>query len=215
MTVSTINYTLSEEDGWTSVATNPSYIYVRCNHNSPFYVYVSPTAPSLNGAQASGTITFTGAPVADETFVVGATTYTFKAAAGAANTIKIGANVTETAENVVAAINAAAGAGTLYGTGTVTNASASASNAAGVVTVLARVAGTAGNSIVLTESATNTTVSGSGTLAGGAAATGEGALFHPHKEGVMHYEKTGSTTAQVYIRTKSPYDVVFSVIRDQ
>lgn len=216
-TVSQANFNISIEDGWTQVATNPAYVYVRCNHNSPWYLYVSASAPSLVAAQASGTLTFTGLPVADETFVVGATTYTFKAdASGAANTIKIGADATATAANVVSAINAAAGgSGVVYGAGTTANASAAASSLAGVVTLQARSPGTAGNSVVLTEALTNATVSGSGTLTGGTDPTVGIRMAENTGDARVPYEHTGAMTAGVYVRTMSQYDVTFGVIRDQ
>jgi phage tail sheath gpL-like len=95
------------------------------------------------------------------------TTYKFVSALAAANDVLIGAAKEKSAANLVAAINGAAGEGTLYGTGTVANEAVTATVAEAVVTVTAAEAGTAGNSIVLTESSTAITASGSGTLAGG------------------------------------------------
>jgi hypothetical protein len=106
------------------------------------------------GVQATGTITFTAAPVADETITVNAITYTFKAAATTATQITIGANVTATASNTASKIE-------------LNDPAVNAVSVAGVVTISAANTGTYGNAITLTEAATNTSVSGSGTLTGG------------------------------------------------
>ena len=77
------------------------------------------------------------------------------------------ADVDDTLANLKAAITAGAGAGTKYFTGTVANASATATtldDTAHTLLIEALVGGTAGNSIVFTESATDTAVNGSGTL---------------------------------------------------
>lgn len=122
------------------------------------------------GTAASGTFTVgAGNAVAGDTLVVMGRVYTFRAAltsGGLPDEILIGANVTETAENVVAAINGAAGSGTLYGTGTVQNALVSAANAAGVVTFTARTVGTVGNAVTLAETGANLSVSGANLASG-------------------------------------------------
>lgn len=118
------------------------------------------------GVKASGTITFTGLPVADETITVRGVAYTFKASASSATEITIGADATETAENTVAKINA-------------NDALLDAVNVAGVVTVSAANTGEYGNAYTLAESATNTAVSGA-TLSGGVdkvVITGDGVDF--------------------------------------
>ena len=62
-------------------------------------------------------------PANDSTLVFGSRTYTFKTVlTGAANEIKIGDIAADTLDNVKAAFNAGAGAGTVYGTGTVAHA---------------------------------------------------------------------------------------------
>ena len=108
----------------------------------------------VTGVQATGTITFTAAPVADETITVNAIVYTFKASASTATQITIGANVTATASNTASKIE-------------LNDAAVNAVSVAGVVTISAANTGTYGNAITLTEAATNTSVSGSGTLTGG------------------------------------------------
>jgi hypothetical protein len=106
------------------------------------------------GVQATGIITFTAAPVADETITVNAITYTFKASASTATQITIGANVTATASNTASKIE-------------LNDPAVNAVSVAGVVTISAANTGTYGNAITLTEAATNTSVSGSGTLTNG------------------------------------------------
>ena len=117
---------------------------------------------------ATGTYELTGLPVATQTVTIGATIYTFRATVPAANDILIGVDADETIENLIAAVNQEAGAGVKYGTGTVANASASASALPGAIAKIeALVPGTAGNSIVFTTTVANSLISGSGTLAGG------------------------------------------------
>ena len=125
------------------------------------------TAVSVAAKSASGTLTFSAAPSANDTVTIDETTYKFVSALSAANDVLIGSDAAACAANLVAAINGAAGEGTLYGTGTEANEAVTASVASVVVTVTAAEAGTAGNSIVLTESSTAITASGSGTLTGG------------------------------------------------
>jgi hypothetical protein len=108
------------------------------------------------GKKASGTITFTGLPVADETIEVNGITYIFKVSAENPDDITIGASATATATNAAAAINA-------YDAG----ADVIVTSVAGVVTVTAASGGAGGNSITLAEAASNTAVSGAGTLTGG------------------------------------------------
>lgn len=117
-----------------------------------------------------------------QTVVIGATTYTFNTSlTNTANNVLIGLSAGAMGDNLAAAINAGAGAGTLYGTGTVANASVTAvSNGSGVVTVTAKTAGTSGNSIAISETLTNSAWAGGATvLSGGANAstTGQMTLF--------------------------------------
>jgi hypothetical protein len=129
------------------------------------------------GVVASGAGTFgAGVGVADETITVGDVVYTLKAAPAAANEVKIGASVTESAANLRDAINAdpdAIEAGTV-GPDTVPNPLANATSAAGVVTVRANDPGTGGNAIATTETSAAHFSFGGGTLAGGADVAGGG-----------------------------------------
>lgn len=117
---------------------------------------------------ATGTLEFGANPSATEQVVVGATTYTFVSSLTGANDVLIGADAEESLENLVAAINAGAGEGVVYGTGTTANASAYATDIPGaIIEVSARVPGTVGNTIVFTTTVTGATISGSGTLENG------------------------------------------------
>lgn len=107
----------------------------------------------VTGVKASGTLTFTGLPVADETITVNASVYTFKASASTATQITIGADATATAANAASKIAA-------------NDSAVDAVNVLGVLTVSAASTGEYGNAITLAESATNTAASGA-TLSGG------------------------------------------------
>ena len=118
-------------------------------------------------AFASGTYTLADAPTAADTVTIGTTVYTYSATLPlAAYEVLIGADEDATAANLVAAINAGTGAGTLYGIGTLVHPTVAASAVAGVVTVTAKVSGTPSNAIATTEAGTNSSW-GAATLAGG------------------------------------------------
>lgn len=133
----------------------------------------------VNAVAANGEIDCgaTG-PSTTETISAGGKTYTFVTAlttepATVANEILLEADVDDTLQNLANAINAindAGQLGTKYSTGTTINANVSAGTVNTTdhkFTVTAKVKGTVGNAIVLTEAATDTTVTGTGTLAGG------------------------------------------------
>lgn len=110
------------------------------------------------GVKASGTVTFAGAPVANDTVTVNGVVFTAVASGATGNQFNIGGTVAITATNLAAAINASVTAGVA---GVVTAASA-----LGVVTISAFKTGVMGNSLTLAKVASNTTVSGA-TLTGG------------------------------------------------
>jgi hypothetical protein len=125
-------------------------------------------------AYAQGTITSDGTVADDgDTITIGSKTYTFKTALSdpaVVNEVLIGASAAAMLDNLKAAVNGAAGEGTLYSTGTTANAQAQATtNTDTTQLIVALTIGEAGNSVVFTESAAHTTVSGSGTLTGGGA----------------------------------------------
>ena len=107
-------------------------------------------AATTDGVKASGTITFADQPSADDSVTVGTTTLTFKSADPGENEVLIGADLAATLDNLIAALPD----------------SVTGSKSSGVVTVTAKTAGTAGNSIALAKSGTDITVSGA-TLSGG------------------------------------------------
>ncbi len=130
---------------------------------------------------ATGVLTISAITAADtQTVTIGATTYTFNTSlTNTANNVLIGADVTAMALNLTRAINAGAGSGTLYGAGTVANASVTATSSAGVVTLTAITPGATANSVVTTETLTNSAF-GAVTLTGGENANttaGEVTLF--------------------------------------
>lgn len=95
----------------------------------------------VTGAGVKGTGTLTGTTIAaGDTVTIGTVTYTFgDPLVDTANNVLVGASDSASLDNLIAAINAAAGAGTTYGTGTVANPHVSAAAGAGdtmVVTAL-------------------------------------------------------------------------------
>lgn len=121
--------------------------------------------------KAAGVLSFSGTGTDLDEVVIGSVTYTLADTLAAPNDVLIGATAAETAANLVAAINAAAGAGTTYGTGTVAHPDVSAELSGTAVAVTAKVGGVAGNSIATTETGTGTSWAAS-TLTGGVAADG-------------------------------------------
>ncbi len=122
---------------------------------------ISVSMPSLTattiglGDFATGTFTLTAQPAAATTVTVGATAYTFVAAlTGAADEVLIGgaagsAGITQTLQNLAAAINGGPGAGVTYGTGTTANASAQVTSVSGgSITVQSLTAGLGGAAVV-------------------------------------------------------------------
>jgi hypothetical protein len=219
MAIETLDLNISPDDGWTQVATSPTSLLIKPRTFHPWWVAVGSTTPTVSATRATGTITFTGLPVAAETVTVNGQVYTFRAAVAVANDVLIGVDGSATASNLSAAINAGAGSGTAYGTGTVANAGVTASVVAGVVTVSARVPGTGGNAITLAESATNVAVSGA-TLTGGLDALIGIPMGNDAYDRDEPFE-SGQLTGNVYIRIVTPPDSVvgskmgFGVVRDQ
>lgn len=118
---------------------------------------------------ATGIFTLESLPANGTTVTLGASVYTFNTVLGGAGSVLIGADEEACIANLVAAINGGAGEGTVYGTGTVVNVSATAEQAPTDVqlTATAITAGTAGNSIASTETVTGGSWTAA-TLTGGA-----------------------------------------------
>ncbi|MDN7441199.1 DUF3383 domain-containing protein [Burkholderia cepacia] len=113
------------------------------------------------GAAASGTITLTANPAANDTVTINGTAVTFVASAPTGSQVLIGASAAATAANLQAFLAASTDANLSQCSYATTGA---------VTTVTAIVAGNAGNAITLAKSSTAITLSGA-TLAGGVAAS--------------------------------------------
>ena len=127
-------------------------------------------------AKGTTVLTMTGVGVADETFIIGDKTYTFKAAPSAAYEVDIKTNATTQAAGMVSAITVN-GTSADYGASHVTaNPYVTATSAAGVVTLTALIPGDQINGLALEMTATNGTNIAAGTAfsasAGASAGTG-------------------------------------------
>jgi flagellar hook-basal body protein len=142
-------------------------------------------------------------PTAGETVTVGDTTYTFAASItgqSPADTVLIGADVTSTLANLAGAINAAStngqAAGTTYSTGTIANASVTATGSTATALNLQSVqSGSAGNS-VNTSTTWASGAFGSSDLTGGADA---GTYSTP----ITVYDSLGNSHVLTFSFTKS------------
>lgn len=107
---------------------------------------------SVAGVQAQGTLTIAEPVTTTDQFTIGLIQYTMITTPVAAYDIAIGADEAASKVNIVAAINASGTPGTEYFAGTLANPLVSAAAFVGDDCVLtARLAGTAGNSIVSAE----------------------------------------------------------------
>lgn len=117
---------------------------------------------------AQGSVSFSGNPADGDSVTVGETTYTFKTEMAEVNNIKLGSSQSDSISTLVKVVNGTGASGTDYYAGTTTpNASASAVSSGSEVTVSAKTAGAAGNSVALAATGSVMSVSGS-TLEGGA-----------------------------------------------
>lgn len=110
--------------------------------------YMAALRCAMGAVQATGAVTMTGLPSADETVTIGNVVFTAKASGATGNQFNIGASATITAANLAAAINAST---TMAGRITATSA-------AGVVTLTVSVPGLIGNSVQLSETLSNATI---------------------------------------------------------
>lgn len=135
------NGTLSykDSDGWTNYA--------------PFSA-VTPAVP------AAGSISFSAQPAPSDTFVIGATTFTFVAASPTAGQVLIGANLSATLVNAASVVNGSAAGSLVVATST-----------ASALQMTALTAGTSGNTIAIAADGDTMTPSGAN-LSGGTAAAG-------------------------------------------
>lgn len=117
-----------------------------------------------DAAAATGTVTFSAAASADDTFLINGVTFTAKASGATGNQFNVGATATASASALATAINASATA--------LVSGLVSASSAAGVLTITAKLAGVTGNAITIAkgvDAGSVMTVSGA-RLTGGTAA---------------------------------------------
>lgn len=105
------------------------------------------------GSNATGTLTLTGNAADTETVTIDAKVYTFQATlTNVDGNVLVGASASASIDNLVAAIMLDPGAGTLYATATTVHPTAYARQGAGdTLVVMAKTAGTAGNSLATTE----------------------------------------------------------------
>jgi hypothetical protein len=119
------------------------------------------------GIQATGVLTATGVFANNETVSIGGQTYTLKSPfVNAANNIDATSSTAQTLENLRRAINNDGVSGANYGTGTLVNANVTAVDTVTTLTLQSKTGGTAGNSVVTTETCANASF-GAATLTGG------------------------------------------------
>ncbi len=122
-----------------------------------------------NRTRSTGVLTCTGQPLNTETVTVGGKTYVFQTVlTDVDGNVLIGASVSDSIDNLVAAINLDAGAGSLYAASTVEQTDVDASAGVGdTADLVAQKGGTPGDSIATTETLTDGSFGGA-TLSGGA-----------------------------------------------
>lgn len=184
---------------------------------------------------ATGTLTLTGNAGDTETVTIGTKVYTFQTVlTNVDGNVLIGATASDSLDNLIAAINLAAGAGTLYAAATTANGFVTAVAGAGdTMDVTAIKGGTFGNTIATTDTVTNgswgaaTLTGGSGgdvkilgagqlpsntTAAVGAVTTrGTVVAAHPGTFGVANLAEVSGSTA---ISPKNIVEVVDATTRD-
>ena len=111
---------------------------------------------AANKVAARGTLTFTGQPANNETVTIDGKAYVFQTTlTNVDGHVKIGGDVRQSIDNLVAAINLGAGAGTKYAAGTTLHSTVSAVAGAGTTIVAtAKTGGSAGNSLATTDTVT-------------------------------------------------------------
>lgn len=117
---------------------------------------------TLTAVKAVGQLVYTAQPALNDTITIGTQTYTYKTVLSTgptvANEIFRGVDMAASIANTVLAIQAGAGIGTNYSTGTLANTSGDAVSAYNTVFLTADTAGSAGNLLALTKSSTAITV---------------------------------------------------------
>jgi hypothetical protein len=142
-------------------------LFLRTDGGTSTTLYVKETG----GSAVAATGTLTGTTIAaDDTVTIGAVTYTYVTeltAPAVPYEVKVGASDSASLDNLIAAINKAAGEGTTYGTGTVAHALVTAAAGAGdTMDLTAKTAGYIGNKVATTATLTSGDW-GAATLEGG------------------------------------------------
>lgn len=213
MAIETVDFLISPNDDWTLVATNPDYLLIRPSVRFPWRLAVTTSGAPVAPAAATGTITFSGVPLNNDTVTIGTSTFTFVTTTPSGPTqVAIGGSAAATRNNLLTNIPL------VITPGLTINA---VSSGAADITLTAVVPGTAGNAFVLTESATNVSVTGSGTLLGGTAGTGS-VVFKSEDDGArdFYFESFAPLTGAFYVKADNPMalqggNVKFGVIRDE
>lgn len=106
---------------------------------------------------SAGLLTLTGQPLNTQTVVTGAKTYTFQTVlTNVDGNVLIGATISDSIDNLIAAITLAAGSGVVYAAATAANPSVTSSaGQAETMLATALTAGVAGDAIATTETLTN------------------------------------------------------------
>jgi hypothetical protein len=156
-------------NGVPTAATGPKgSLYMRRDGGANTTLYVREAA----GAAVVATATLDGVTIANNnTVTIGGQLYTFKTALSTGptvpNEVLVGASDSDSLDNLIAAINGAAGSGTTYSTGTEANAYVTAAAGAGdTAVVTAKAAGAAGNGVTLAQTLTSGSWSSSATTGG-------------------------------------------------
>lgn len=129
------------------------------------------SAITSNGILATCTLTQAGQPSDTETVTIDTKTYTFQTTlTDVDGNVFIGADADTTLDNLIAAINLDAGAGSKYATSMSLHSTVSATNPTATTALLtAKATGTAANSFATTETATNYSFTSTTAFTGGAA----------------------------------------------
>lgn len=172
------------------------------------------TVWNTGGVHATGTLTSTAAPAATNTVTIDAVVYTFVAALSAGPTVAyevlIGVSEATSLNNLAAAINAGAGVGTTYSTGTLVHPTVTAvSDGVHTVVVTAKTGGTAGNSIATTE--THAFGSWGGATLSGGAASGDTIAVKIGSETYLTATSIASTGRTALVPTGTKLSVVDTV----
>jgi hypothetical protein len=102
MTISTTDYWLRPEDGWTLVATNPTMLVIKPDAFHPWWVAATVSGAPNAAVAASQVLTLSGNAVAAETVTIDGVVYTFRAAPSVANEVAVGGTAAISITNLVA-----------------------------------------------------------------------------------------------------------------